>query len=59
MKMRETKKHRSRWCCFASSMILSAIVMLAGCEGSKSDTANNHSGNDPNHPELFTIPQSP
>jgi cobalt-zinc-cadmium efflux system membrane fusion protein len=58
MKMRETKTRQSRWCWFASSMILCAIVMLAGCEGSKSDAANNHGSNDPNHPELFTIPQN-
>jgi cobalt-zinc-cadmium efflux system membrane fusion protein len=58
MKMRETQTRQSRWCWFASSIILSAIVTLAGCEGSKSDAANNHSGNDPNHPELFTIPQN-
>jgi cobalt-zinc-cadmium efflux system membrane fusion protein len=58
MKMRETKTRQSRWCWFASSAILCATVMLAGCEGSKSDAANNHGGNDPNHPELFTIPQN-
>jgi membrane fusion protein, heavy metal efflux system len=58
MKMRESKTRQSRWCWFASSMILSAIVMMAGCEGPKSDAANNHGANDPNHPELFTIPQN-
>ncbi len=42
----------------AAVLILSAIVMLAGCEGSKSDAANNHGSSDPNHPELFTIPQN-
>jgi membrane fusion protein, heavy metal efflux system len=39
-------------------MILSAIMMLAGCQGSKSDAAHNHGADDPNHPELFFIPQN-
>jgi membrane fusion protein, heavy metal efflux system len=41
-------------------MSLAAIALialiLAGCEGSKTDTAaGNSGGQDPNHPELFTI----
>jgi cobalt-zinc-cadmium efflux system membrane fusion protein len=55
---REGCRRQPRWQSSTSVVILSAIVMLAGCEGSKSDAANNHGGNDPNHPELFTIPQN-
>jgi cobalt-zinc-cadmium efflux system membrane fusion protein len=51
---RQSRRHLS-----ASLMILSAILILAACEGSKSDVAaNNHAANDPNHPELFAIPQN-
>jgi cobalt-zinc-cadmium efflux system membrane fusion protein len=39
-------------------MVLSTTVALAGCQGSKSDAANNHGASDPNHPELFAIPQN-
>ena len=34
---------------------LALAMVAAGCSGSKSETANNHA-NDPNRPELFTIP---
>ena len=57
--MREEGDRRARWCWSACLMILSAIVVLAGCEGSKSDAAaNSHGANDPNHPQLFAIPQN-
>jgi cobalt-zinc-cadmium efflux system membrane fusion protein len=34
---------------------LALALIAAGCSGSKSESASNH-GNDPNRPELFTIP---
>ena len=34
---------------------LALAMVAAGCSGSKSESANNHA-NDPNRPELFTIP---
>jgi membrane fusion protein, heavy metal efflux system len=67
MKMREKTREDAKregcrcqplWQWSASVLILWAIVLLAGCEGSKSDAANNHGVNDPNRPELFTIPQN-
>jgi membrane fusion protein, heavy metal efflux system len=54
----EDRPRQTRLQLSASLMILSAIMMLAGCQGSKSDAANNHGAGDPNHPELFTIPQN-
>jgi cobalt-zinc-cadmium efflux system membrane fusion protein len=57
--MRDDHQRLARWQWLAFLMILSAIMVCAGCEGSKSDAAaNNHGGNDPNHPELFAIPQN-
>ncbi|HXM20121.1 MAG TPA: efflux RND transporter periplasmic adaptor subunit [Terriglobales bacterium] len=56
--MHEDRRRHARWRLSASFMILSAMMVLAGCEGSKSDAANNHGANDPNHPELFAIPQN-
>ena len=56
--MHEDRRRHARWRLSASFMILSAMMVLAGCEGSKSDAANNHGSNDPNHPELFAIPQN-
>jgi membrane fusion protein, heavy metal efflux system len=56
--MHEDRRRHARWRLSASFMILSGMMVLAGCEGSKSDAANNHGSNDPNHPELFAIPQN-
>jgi membrane fusion protein, heavy metal efflux system len=56
--MHEDRRRHARCQLWASSAILSAMMVLAGCEGSKSDAANNHGSNDPNHPELFAIPQN-
>jgi membrane fusion protein, heavy metal efflux system len=56
--MHEDRRRHARWRLSASFMILCAMMVLAGCEGSKSDAANNHGSNDPNHPELFAIPQN-
>lgn len=55
-KRRENRRQSCRHLS-ASLLILSAILILAGCEGSKSEAANNRA-NDPNHPELFAIPQN-
>jgi membrane fusion protein, heavy metal efflux system len=56
--MHEDRRRHARWRLSASFMILSGMMVLAGCGGSKSDAANNHGSNDPNHPELFAIPQN-
>jgi len=56
--MREDRQRQDHWRWAASLMILSMSVALAGCQGSKSDAANNHGASDPNHPELFAIPQN-
>jgi cobalt-zinc-cadmium efflux system membrane fusion protein len=56
--MREGRQGQARWRLRAALTVLSAITVLAGCDGSKSKAANNHGANDPNHPELFSIPQN-
>jgi cobalt-zinc-cadmium efflux system membrane fusion protein len=56
--MRVDRRHQDHWRWAASFMILSMSVALAGCQGSRSDAANNHGAGDPNHPELFAIPQN-
>jgi cobalt-zinc-cadmium efflux system membrane fusion protein len=56
--MHEDRRRQLLWQWSISVVILSAMVLLAGCQGSKPDAANNHGANDPNHPELFTIPQN-
>jgi membrane fusion protein, heavy metal efflux system len=49
----------SRWQRLAAFATVAAIMLLlAGCEGSRSNAAANSSGaNNSNNPELFTIPQ--
>jgi cobalt-zinc-cadmium efflux system membrane fusion protein len=49
----------SRWQRLAAFATVSAIMLvLAGCEGSRSNAAANSSGvNNSNNPQLFTIPQ--
>jgi membrane fusion protein, heavy metal efflux system len=40
----------------AIALVALTLLILAGCEGSKTDTSAGNSGaQDPNHPELFTI----
>jgi membrane fusion protein, heavy metal efflux system len=47
---------RAFWQRSALWLALPAVMLaFAGCEGSKSDAAANHSTKDPNHPELFTL----
>jgi cobalt-zinc-cadmium efflux system membrane fusion protein len=40
---------------FALAVIVAVVLALAGCSSSKSENAGSHA-NDPNRPELFTIP---
>jgi membrane fusion protein, heavy metal efflux system len=48
----------SRWQRLAALAVVSAIMLvLARCEGSRSNTANSGSANNSNNPELFTVPQ--
>jgi membrane fusion protein, heavy metal efflux system len=51
------KKYGGGWRLAVSLVVVAVTLGLAGCEGSKSDAANANGAKDPNHPELFSIPQ--
>jgi cobalt-zinc-cadmium efflux system membrane fusion protein len=54
--MHRDRRGKARWRLLLALSVI--MVAFAGCQGSKSETANNHAANDPNHPELFAIPQN-
>jgi membrane fusion protein, heavy metal efflux system len=59
MNMRKDNAHGRRTLgpVFAFWVTLSVVMALVGCSRSKSDAAaGNHNANDPNHPELFSVP---
>jgi membrane fusion protein, heavy metal efflux system len=58
MNLVKDQAHRNHvlWQMSAVWLALSLIMALAGCSGSKSNDPD-HNAKDPNHPELFTIPQ--
>jgi cobalt-zinc-cadmium efflux system membrane fusion protein len=45
------------WRLSVSLIAVAITLLLAGCEGSKPEATNGNAVKDPNHPELFTIPQ--
>ncbi len=55
-----SKRRQSRACRVLGALLaVSAVILLGACQGPKPEAAaNNHGANDPNHPELFAIPQN-
>ena len=52
----KTRRHKELWQTPALWVTLSLIMASAGCSGSKPDAATDSQSKDPNHPELFAIP---